>query len=106
MTEAKRSDNVVEETWLAYAYRDEAGEGAIRSALARVEAHYGALVAEPLERAESLGPRHGLAFWRPADDRLSWPLWVSAGEALGRVHSRPDRLGADRANRGAGRRRA
>ena len=79
MAEAKRSDNVVEETWLAYAFRDDAGESAIQSAVARVEAHYGALVAESLERSESLGPRHGMAFWQRADDRLSWPLWTRAG---------------------------
>lgn len=75
MAEAKSSDNVVEETWLAYALRRPADLAAIRERLARVEAHYQGLVVEPLRRDESLGPAEGLVLWQRADDRLGWPLW-------------------------------
>jgi hypothetical protein len=75
MAEGKSSDNVVEETWLAYAFRRETEMAAIREGLARVESHYQALVTEPLVRNESLGGSNGLALWQRADERLRWPLW-------------------------------
>ncbi len=78
MAEVKRSDNVIEETWLAYASRGPGDPGAVQEGLGRVEAHYGALVAEPLTRSESLGTSHGLILWRRSDHRLRWPLWSRA----------------------------
>ena len=79
MAEAKSSDNVVEETWLAYAMRREADPGTIEAALARVHAHYQALVTEPLERADTLGRAAGLVLWRRRDERLRWPLAARSG---------------------------
>jgi hypothetical protein len=75
----KSSDNVVEETWLAYAFRKDTEPAAVREALARVEVHYQALVAEPLARNESLGRLHGLVLWQRQDPRLRWALWSRNG---------------------------
>jgi hypothetical protein len=73
--EIRSSENVVEETWLAYALGSPQAEGEIEAGLARVEAHYGALVDGGLRRSEDLGPAHGLVLWRPDQTELRWPLW-------------------------------
>jgi hypothetical protein len=73
------TDNVIEEVWLAYALDPPEPEERLRARLARVEAHFGGLYADPLERAQSLGERHGLALWRRPDERLRWPLWAMEG---------------------------
>jgi hypothetical protein len=76
---AKSSDNVVEETWLAFAMRREPDPGTVEEALARVGGHYRGLVTERLERTESLGRASGLVLWQRPDDRLRWPLATRGG---------------------------
>src|SRR5688572_15952627 len=73
------TDNVIEEVWLAYALAEPEPEERLAARLRRVERHFDELVADPLVRSESVGDRHGLAFWCRDDARLRWPLWVEAG---------------------------
>jgi hypothetical protein len=75
MPEHKPSDNVLEETWLAYAFRSSANPERIRAAIDRVGAHYGSTLAEEPLRDESIGAENGLVLWRRRDERLRWPLW-------------------------------
>ncbi|MGI8461427.1 MAG: hypothetical protein ACR2OC_07305 [Solirubrobacterales bacterium] len=71
----KTSDNVVEETWLAYAFERSTALEQIGRRLDRVGAHYDALLADPPVRRQSIGEREGLVLWQREDDRLRWPLW-------------------------------
>jgi hypothetical protein len=78
----RSSDNVIEQTWLAYAYDAPRPEQQTRAAIARVEGHYSPLIAGELARDESLGPVTGMALWQWPDERLRWPLWTQAGSRV------------------------
>ena len=72
-------DNVVEETFLAYAFDRAPDPTRIQDGLGRVQAHYQSLIADPLRRDESIGAEHGLVLWQRPDAHLRWPLWAQAG---------------------------
>ena len=73
-------DNVITQTWLAYAFERPVAVERVRAALARVGAHYGAQLAEPPPLRASLGDTDGLALWRH-DDGSRWPAWAE-GEGI------------------------
>lgn len=79
MAAVRPSDNVIEQTWLAYALDAPRPEADTRLALARVERHYAPLLAGESRRDESLGAVTGLALWQRRDERLRWPLWIEVG---------------------------
>ena len=73
------SKNVLERTWLAYAWDQPLGTDELERRLGRVQAHYQRTIADPLGRlADGLGGI-GLALWTRPDPGLRWPLWVSSG---------------------------
>jgi hypothetical protein len=76
---AAPSRNVIEETWLAYAFEHATPSGRLDAALDRVGDHYGGLIAGPVLRRSALGERHGLALWLPDDADRAWPLWDEDG---------------------------
>jgi len=67
--------NVIEHTWLAYAFDRPAELDRVEGALRRVGSHYGSLMADPLVRRAQLGQVHGLALWHRQDRRVLWPLF-------------------------------
>lgn len=73
----RASRNVIEQTWVAYAFGEAAGE--VEPRLERVGAHYSALIAEPLSFSTAGDRRSGLALWARRDERLRWPLWSDDG---------------------------
>ncbi len=75
----RHSDNVIEQTVLAYALDAPRPESDTRGALGRVEGHYSPLIAEELARRESVGEVTGLVLWQRADERLRRPLWTQVG---------------------------
>jgi hypothetical protein len=83
------SQNVIEQTWLAYAFGAPEARDAIERRLARVGRHYGALIAEPLEHDRAGDGTTGLALWRRPDPRLRWPLWVADGGAAAAMTAVP-----------------
>jgi hypothetical protein len=76
---AAPSRNVIEETWLAYAFERPTPSGRLEAALDRVGDHYSRLLAGPVRRHADLGERHGLALWVPEDAERLWPLWAEDG---------------------------
>jgi hypothetical protein len=73
-----RPPNLVEHTWLAYALRRPEPTEGIEGRLARVQAHYQELMAQPLVRGAQLGSNLGLVLWRVDSPTLTWPLWNEA----------------------------
>ncbi|HYX78913.1 MAG TPA: hypothetical protein VE727_06095 [Solirubrobacterales bacterium] len=67
---------MITETWLAYAFESPVAIERVRRALARVEAHYGAQLAEPPPLRASLGETEGMALWRHDDPGSRWPAWA------------------------------
>ncbi len=83
------SKNVIEETWLAYAFERPAAVARTEEGLERVGRHYGGLLAGQLERRAQLGERHGLALWSPEDPRREWPLWAEDGPLCAAASAAP-----------------
>src|SRR5918994_2715854 len=73
------SKNVIEETWLAYAFDRAAAPGRVEAGLERVASHYGRLVDGPLVGHAQTGARHGVALWVPEHSGSTWPLWAAQG---------------------------
>ena len=75
----RASDNVIEQTWLAYALDAPRPLADTQRALARVERHYSPLIADESVRHESVGDVTGMVLWERADERLRRSLWNQAG---------------------------
>jgi hypothetical protein len=69
------SRNIIEHTWLAYAFDRPAELGRIERALQRVGSHYGSLMVDPVTRRAQLGQAHGMALWHREDSRILWPMF-------------------------------
>jgi hypothetical protein len=74
------SKNVIEHTLVAWAFDAVPAAPRLDAALARVEAHYAPLLAEPPLHNERRLETSGIALWQRADERLRWPLWAEAGD--------------------------
>ncbi|MGI9020754.1 MAG: hypothetical protein ACR2G3_08605 [Solirubrobacterales bacterium] len=73
------SKNVLERTWLAYAWDRPIAADELHRRLGRVQAHYQRTITDPLEfRSDSVAGL-GLALWTRPDGRLRWPLWSATG---------------------------
>jgi hypothetical protein len=86
---ASRPPNVLEHTWLAYAFERPVERGRVEAALDRVGEHYQEVMADPLVREASVGARAGLALWHRGDERLRWPLWADGGDLVAAWTSAP-----------------
>ncbi len=78
------SKNVLERTWLAYAWSRPLAAEVLEARLARVEAHYQRTLADPLRRDSESVPGLGLVLWSRPDPRLRWPLW---SQGVGRAYA-------------------
>ena len=74
------SKNVIEHTLVAWAFDAAPAAPRLDAALARVEAHYAPLLAEPPLRSERRLRASGVALWQRVDERLRWPLWAAEGD--------------------------
>lgn len=83
------SQNVIEQTLLAYAFEVPDPAGELERRLARVGHHYRALIAEPPDHDRAGDGGTGLALWHRPDPRLRWPLWVAAGGIAAAMTSVP-----------------
>jgi hypothetical protein len=83
------SQNVIEQTWLAYAFDEPRTDEEVADRVGRVGRHYGGLIADALDRDRAGDGTTGLALWRRHDDRLRWPLWVEAGNVAAAMTAVP-----------------
>lgn len=79
MLALRPSDNVIEQTWLAFAFDRRESERGLERRLAMVGDHYSGLIADRVELRRAGDGCAGLALWSPRDQRLRWPLWIEAG---------------------------
>ncbi len=69
----------MDQTLLAYSFESECPAERIVAGLARVERHYGRLVAEPVVRRGDVGSTLGVVTWGRAASACRWPVWSDTG---------------------------